>query len=217
MTSTFRLVLDTHAPSVVWGGASGTTAGELLRIGYVADEPLDTATLILADARRLPLAVLPDHVEVLLPPDAPDGQVSVEVIDDVGNARTYAAVAEISGTGQPPPVYAPQPSPGFPAGGRRRPARRGPEVRTAVVTSTSTISTTSSAHFAAVDERTAAVSTATARAAFQRRLQGLSEVRTAVSSEMAADVTSDSGRRLEREALVRWRDSPDTEALLLLL
>lgn len=218
MTSTFRLTLDTHAPSVVWGGASGTTAGELLRVAYVSDEPLEYAALILGDGRRLTLTVLPDHVEVLLPPDAPDGWAAIEVRDDVDNRRTYANVVQLAGIGQPP---APEvvSSPGFP-GPRSRPARaRGPaapEPRTVVLTSETRISTTSAVSTSTVVESAPAVSSTTASTAARRTISSGAEVATAVLIRVRRVVTSDSGRRLEREAIVRRRDSPDTELLLLL-
>lgn len=217
MSSTFQLRLDTHAPSVVWGGSSGTTAGELLKVQYVSDEPLASAVLVLADARRLALTVLPDHVEVLLPPDAPDGPASIEVADNVANTRIYAAVVQISGTALPPPPVVVPASPGFPGSRRGTRTSPTPSRETRVWTSTTGISSTSSVAFTATSEVTSAVSTTTASSSSTRTISAPSQVGTAVSSALRADVTSDSGRRLEREAVVRRRDSPDTEALLLLL
>lgn len=214
MTSTFRLALDTHAPSVVWGGATGATAGELLRVPYVSDEPLARAVVILGDGRRLTASVLADHIEVNLPPDAPDGFVSVEVRDDVGNTRTYAAVTPIAGVVV---IVAPEPpaAPGVP-GPRRPRTRREPEVRTAVVTSETPVSTMVAVVSSSVVDSEPAVSTSTATVSARSTISTRSESATAVSIRVRRVVTSDSGRRLEREALVRRRDSPDTELLLLL-
>lgn len=100
MTASVALVLDTTAPTVAWGGITGATAGELLRVGFTLDEPgVTSATLTLADARVLALAVGPP-LELLLPPDTPAGLATLRayVEDDVGNTGTYTRTILLQGT-----------------------------------------------------------------------------------------------------------------------
>jgi hypothetical protein len=116
-------LVDTEAPNVVFGPATGTTAGEFFQIQYTSDEPLAGAELILADGRSLTLAVRPGTLEVLLPPDTADGWAAIKVWDAAGNERTYPAVVFLTGLPVVPPVGP------IPAGGRPRRARPEPQRR----------------------------------------------------------------------------------------
>lgn len=126
MSSWFQLTLDTHAPVVQWGEPTGTTAGELLRVPYTLNEPgVESATLTLADGRALAMSVLAGRLEVLLPPDAPDGIVTVRasLVDDVGNwAQAVPLSFPIGGTIVVPPTE-PPPVPSRPAGLKPRPRK----------------------------------------------------------------------------------------------
>lgn len=95
----FLLTLDTSAPLVDWQHATGTMAGEVLRIPYLSNETLASAVLTLPDARQLPMTVGALMVSVLLPADTPDGPADVLVVDDVGNQRTYAGIVTIANAG----------------------------------------------------------------------------------------------------------------------
>lgn len=116
MSSSFVLRLDTTAPAVAFGEPTGTTAGELLRIPYVADEPLERARLRLPDGRYVAMGVAGDVLEVLLPPDTNEGWAGIEVRDEVWNERLYAAVVRLQGIPLAPPPDR--------VGGLPRPARR---------------------------------------------------------------------------------------------
>lgn len=112
MSGVFQLRLDTAAPTVTFGAVGGTTAGELLQINYTISEPsITTASIRLADGRTLALEVLSDRLQVLLPPDTPDGNatVTVHTADDVGNTRTQTQVVVLHGTVVVPPVIEPSP------------------------------------------------------------------------------------------------------------
>jgi hypothetical protein len=96
MPQQFNLTLDTQAPAVAWGSEAGTTAGELLQLGYTSDEPIFRAELWLSDGRHLEITVNPATLEVLLPPDTPDGMATVHFWDDVDNEGTHGVL--LSGT-----------------------------------------------------------------------------------------------------------------------
>lgn len=208
--SSFKLTLDTLAPDVVFGEATGTTAGEFLRIPYVSNEPIEQARLRLPDGSYLAMGVAPDAFEVLLPHDANAGWAGVEVRDDVWNARLYAAVVQLQGVPLPPPPSI------EPAGGLPRPARRrrpAPEptrrVRRRAVYALQTRATASS-HIRRYVEipvlRTAATSGAQ-----------LESVRLAAVTRICAvrvDGSRRSAVRVGRSAEVRRRDD---DSLLLLL
>lgn len=100
---------------VTLGPATGTTAGELLRVAYTGR--IEAATLTLADGRVLAFTVEDRELVVLLPPDTPDGRAVV---------RAAGVELELLLTGTI--VIAPQP----PAGGMPR-ARR-PAPRRVIVT-----------------------------------------------------------------------------------
>lgn len=127
MPSHFTLTLDTRAPVVTWGAVDGSTAGELLRVGYTLDEPaLISATVQLADGRTLPLDDTGLTLEALLPPDTPDGNATIRALvrDDLLNEVTRTLTIHLTGTIVVTPD-APAPSPGFPAR-TPRPRRRRP-------------------------------------------------------------------------------------------
>lgn len=121
MASYFTLELDTRAPEVVWGAAGGLSAGALFQIAYTLDEPAITAAEIeLGDGRVIPLGIQPGWLEVLLPPDAPQGNATVRafVRDDVDNTATRTTVVALTGVvvepDEPPPHFG-----GAPDGPRR--------------------------------------------------------------------------------------------------
>lgn len=101
------ITLDTSAPEVTWGATTGTTAGELFQIGYELDEPDATlATLTLADARQLPMAVGGSFLQVLLPPDTPSGPATVNLLveDDLGNQAERTTVVMLIGAAGAAPI-----------------------------------------------------------------------------------------------------------------
>lgn len=88
MTSSFVLTLDTTAPQVTWGAVGGAEAGQLLQVAYTLDEPdAVSAEFVSFAGEHVPLTVLPDRVEGLLPPAITGGLGSVllTVLDDLGN------------------------------------------------------------------------------------------------------------------------------------
>jgi hypothetical protein len=125
VASWFQLTLDTRAPLVEWGAVAGTTAGELLRVAYVADESgVDSAVLSLPDGRALEMAVLADRLEVALPPDTPAGTATVTAlaIDDVDNAALYTLDIAVTGA-LVAPEAPPRTFPAAPAPLRPRPRK----------------------------------------------------------------------------------------------
>lgn len=103
MSASLVLTLDTTAPEVTWGGASGASAGETLAVLYTATEPLAAAKLKLADGRVLDLEVQDLAVVVPLPAGTPAGPAAITVFDDVGNSRLYESVVVLEGVELPPP------------------------------------------------------------------------------------------------------------------
>lgn len=109
----FGQVIRLAATWFTWGAVGGTTAGELLRVGYTITRPaVRGAQLQLADGRSLAMTVADDHLEVLLPADTPAGRALIvaELEDDAGVTAT--ATLEVLLSGIPAPPQTPVPSPG---------------------------------------------------------------------------------------------------------
>jgi hypothetical protein len=83
------VTLDTTAPGVVLGTPTHAIAGQVITIPYTADEPLDSAELILPDAREVTLTVTPTTVYGLIPADCVQGPAVVRVRDDLANEASY--------------------------------------------------------------------------------------------------------------------------------
>lgn len=112
VSAVLDLTLDTHAPVVAWETPTGATAGELLQLPYTTGEAIEDAWIILGDHRRLDFDVFADRLEVLLPPDTPNGPATVHYRDDVWNEGTHTIA--LVGV-----IVAPEPeSPGVPRGPR---------------------------------------------------------------------------------------------------
>lgn len=130
MSGHFVLTLDTTAPTVTFGAAGGTTAGELLELLYTVDEPgVESASIKLADNRVLALDVLSDRFQVLLPADTPDGlgRVTVKTVDAYLNRRTQTQNVQLHGVIVVPPDEPPVTDPFVPAP-PSQPARRRPTI-----------------------------------------------------------------------------------------
>jgi hypothetical protein len=214
VASWFQLTLDTRAPLVEWGAVAGTTAGELLRVAYVADEPgVDSAVLSLPDGRALEMAVLADRLEVALPPDTPAGTATVTAlaIDDVDNAALYTLDIAVTGA-LVAPEAPPRTFPAAPAPLRPRPRKfitsrsrlRGScpaqVQRAAATVRTTTAGTGSSAS-------TTARATASSSLAASSSARTLAVVTARDSTAAAAELSNVSVRR---------RDGPGLEEALLL-
>lgn len=102
MTASFVLELDTRAPEVELGEATGTTGGEFLRIPYTTDEPIERARLRTSDGRWFVMAVEVDELTVQLPPDTTQGPAAVEVRDEVWNTHLYLGAVLLQGVPLPP-------------------------------------------------------------------------------------------------------------------
>jgi hypothetical protein len=98
---------------LTWGAVTGTTAGELLRVEYTLSRPeLVSAELVLADGRRLTMIVAADHLEVLLPPDTPDGPATVVAqLDDGARTATAELIVFLTGVPLVPPQRVPDAAP----------------------------------------------------------------------------------------------------------
>lgn len=200
---------DTEAPHVEFGEATGTTAGEFLRIPYTSDEPLAAAELWLADDRHLELTVGLDELTVLLPPDAPAGAAGVWVADAAGNARLYPGVVVLQGIAPPPPP-APRPVPGRPWPAPRSRVRRRIRTRSRVEVRDRT-SHRARAHYLSIAiARSRSFGGASSRPTPSRvEARSSDQIRGQTISDLSiAAVTSDTE--------LRRRDSAEAEAALLL-
>lgn len=208
MTASFQLVLDTTAPSVSWGAAGGTTAGELLQIAYSADEPIDSADLTLADGRVLAFTIGAAVLSVNLPADTPAGPADVRVRDDVGNERVYAALIVLQGAIVPTP---PAPTP---VARTLAPPPRIRRARLIVHVSRARVRSSCTVRARSHNASRARVDRGSSIAARARRAGG---ARTATTFRLQS--VASSRRRLQGELAmaVRRRDGPDQELLVLLL
>lgn len=200
----FELTLDTAAPVVTWGAEAGTTAGELLSLGYTSDEAIFRAQLWLSDGRRLDITVNPATLEVLLPPDTPDGMATVHFWDDVDNEGTHGVL--LSGV-----IAEPQTSGGFQrTTPRPRPGRKRIVGATVVRVGTDwSISTRR-------DGRS--LIAATGGIEIRAGVACRSDVAPVGHGHVTARVAGDSTRRLGEESFsTRRRDDPAFVELLLLL
>jgi hypothetical protein len=206
----FNLQLDTRAPVVTWGAAAGTTAGELLQIGYTLDEPaLVSATIRLADGRTIALTDTGLTLEALLPADTPDGNATISALvrDDVLNEATRTRTIHLTGTIVVPET--PATPPAWP--GRRvtpRPRRR----------ISHTVASTSRGRARSIDKsRNTHRYLATGVASSSQRMSGgqassSSSIARAGGRHLAELVAVDSSRAVSR-ATVRRHDGGDLEAL----
>lgn len=198
-------LVDADAPNVVFGPAAGTAAGEFFQIQYASDEPLAGAELILADGRSLTLAVRPDSLEVLLPPDTADGWAAIKVWDAAGNERTYPAVVHLTGLPVVPPVTPPVPVLPRPAQPERR--RRLIRGRSRVITSDRTV--------LLAWRRDMTTSVGSSRS--QLRAELVTRERTSARARLRIDGELGSAERLtatSRSALRRERGTPPIELLV---
>lgn len=92
MTALVAVTLDTAAPAVVLGTPAHAVAGQVISIPYTADEPIDSAELLLPDAREVTLTVTPTVLLGLVPADCPRGDALVRVRDDVANEASYPGI-----------------------------------------------------------------------------------------------------------------------------
>lgn len=81
-----------HRGGIVWGAESGTTAGELLVLAYTPGDAIFRAELWLSDGRHLSMAVNAGSLEVLLPPDTPNGMATVHFWDPADNEGTHGVL-----------------------------------------------------------------------------------------------------------------------------
>lgn len=216
MSASFNLTLDTHAPLVTWGAVSGTTAGELLQVGYQLDEPeLVSAELVLRDGRHLTMTDTGLTLEVALPPDTPNGNATIvaHVRDEVLNEADRQVVVALVGTVViPEPESEPQ-TPGWPVRPRRpqptpaqtKTVRSRTRLRPSAATRIGTYSPQPTTAIASSSTRTGAA--AASRAGWHL------EARARTTS--SAKVSRDSTLELSSRATVGRRDGPSIEALLL--
>jgi hypothetical protein len=92
MASWVVIELDTSAPQVEFGEASGAEAGQFFTLPYTVDEPgVVRARVFPSEGSAVELTVESDRVEGLLPPSIVGGPATVrfDVEDEVGNATDY--------------------------------------------------------------------------------------------------------------------------------
>lgn len=211
MTDFFTLLLDTTPPSVEFGDAGGTNAGDFFQIAYTSDEPLEWATLIDAGGQRLPLAVGDTTLSALLPPTIHDGWATIEWADDVGNEARHAAVVRITSAVVPPPTDVP-PKPGGPPRPDKRPIRRRLTARSTIVVSTRARRRV--VRLSHVSRQAATVVTRSTRRAELHRQVDLAAVRSHSAIRVRSQWTTASAT-VASEAAIRRRDDPTIEAFLL--
>lgn len=230
LSSSFILRLDTAAPQITWGAATGTTAGELFRIAYTVDEPgVVSAGLELADGRVVTLTVHADRLEALLPADTPQGNATVRALvrDDVLNEATRTTVVSLTGgIVEPEPTPTPVPHVGGMPQDRRRVDRQ-------AVYDRSTAVARSRSHVVATSRTRDTATTRTHTTIRRRRIpapipappeivpviwrDGSTAVVTSRSRINAGTVrgTRHSPAKATSRHRVRRADSPDVEALIL--
>jgi hypothetical protein len=213
---TFEIVVDLTAPQVTWGTVAGTNAGELLQAAYMLDEPEAVgAELVLADGRHLAMTVLAGRVEVLLPPDTPDGEAIIKLgtRDDVDNVAVFQRAVQLhsvmvpidtggpTSTGAPTPTGGPGPAPTPP-----------PQVKTAV---SRAILASSYLWSAVLPSR--ATASASSRWDVDAALIARARSITRSRGETAAVLSVQTARSVVREELasVQRRDGPDLEMWLM--
>lgn len=216
MAGAFRLALDTHAPVVTWGAIGGGDAGGLLQVAYTVDEPaLDSAVLRLRDGRVLAMSVLADHIEVVLPYDAPNGYstITAVAVDDLDNLASYTLDVPITGgVGTiPTPLFDRGTAP-MPTGPSRRTSerqeRRIDSRSRARTSSTTRVAARRRDHTTVVARSTDAVRS---RSADHSRALATSRVR-AIAGHGHRHPPGATGSRIE---VIRRRDGQEIEALLL--
>lgn len=216
MSAWLELVLDTHAPRLTWGAVGGTVAGELLQVAYTVDEPgVSSATLQLADGRRLNMTVQPDRLELYLPPDLPNGPATLvaQLVDDVGNATTAQLVVELTGgTGYVPSGVLGRGAAPMPTSGPRprRPGGKKVTARTAArAASTAHVATRHGVRTRAALRTGARTAANLATTATPSSALSAYRVRSASQGARASASVRSGGVAVTR------RDGPELEALLL--
>lgn len=202
-----------------WGAIAGTTAGEVLRVGYTVTRPaLTGAQLQLADGRVLELAVLADRLEVLLPFDTPAGWATITATLDDAAGTSATATLEVLLVGAPSGPSVPTP---YPAGGppRARPHRlvRSAPARTAIAAGPSSLRRRSAPRTVVVRARSSAprvgrppVFSGRSAAVGVRLAVGAGRVRGQLRTGAAAIVLATGATSVTR------RDGPALEEALLL-
>jgi hypothetical protein len=204
------ITLDTTAPTVTWGAQTGTTAGELLQLSYISDEPIAAAQLQLAGGRVLQLQVDPSILSVGLPFDVTDGPASVRVVDDVGNARTYPAIVVIHGT----IVVVPEPT-ALPRAGA--PPRRVDRPRSRVIRRHVALEASTTSRVRARARRHITWPASTSSASRAHRARDVAVSHSLIPRLQSRQTTRAAPTPARLELAVRRRDGPDLEDLLLLL
>lgn len=95
MSSSFVLELDTTAPSVSYGQATGAGPGQTLTVPYSSNEPIARAVLHLSTG-DLELDVSQATLSVALPADAAGGPADITAYDALGNGARAVGVVTIS-------------------------------------------------------------------------------------------------------------------------
>lgn len=212
MSASFVLTLDTTAPDVVFGGAGGTTAGELLQLEYVSSEPLEHAELRLRDGRTLAMSVGDGVLEVLLPADTPEGPVTLAAFDDVGNEAVYPALLVLAGVPYVPPEPSPGPPPPRGGGGFRHDERRDRRIlRTRSVCNATAV--TSVSRRDATTSRARVRSRSRAGVALGDRRRLLASSRSALRTRHSAGAPASPSTRT---SVTRRRGDPPPETLIAL-
>lgn len=208
--------LDSAAPVIAWGPATGLTAGELLQIAYEIDEPeVIGAELTLVGGTVLTMTVASDRLTVLLPYDAPAGlaTISAYVRDAAGNEAIRSTTVLIAGTIVVIPPAPQSTAPASTPGTIRRVIPGG-------------ISSSRARSRTAVSRRAPRrPATAVGRSSYRvvgRRLRGdaLHLTRTAARARSAARVSTHrayhEAAHVRETTTVRRRDGPEIEAWLIL-
>lgn len=89
MSASVAVTLDTTAPDLALGTPTHAVAGQIITIPYTADEPLDSAELLIPGGREVTLTVTPTTLTGLIPADCIQGPAVVRVRDDLANEASY--------------------------------------------------------------------------------------------------------------------------------
>lgn len=218
MAASAVIHLLTAPPQATWGEPTGTIGGELLRVGFVADRPILSATIRLADNRTLTMTVAEEGVEVLLPPDTPGGAATITLTADLGLTTTHAVLLTSGATVTVPPPTAPAGTirDGSAPGRQRRTLRSSSTVTAASVTRLRSRASARQVAIAVTGHLVTVRMHPATRVSGSRALASSSSWALSSSATASSRLQSRASAAVSSTASRSWRDSDEVAALIAL-